>query len=135
MNIQLKTRIDLDKERLNSRITSTKRGATFQTSTVDIQAENIPFIYTIVFLSPIFPGMARLAIPPFIFVGLSVMPGVAQRLELINSKTAINEGKRCYDSGSYVLSKKEFRKIDPRDTNYVYSLSEVARVYFDDYRT
>src|SRR5258706_6631187 len=54
----------------------------------------------------------------------------AQTDSLVGSGLVINSAKQLYDSGKYELAIKELLHIDPRDTNYVYSLSELTRSYF-----
>jgi len=63
-----------------------------------------------------------------IVVSLSVD---AQTDSLVGSGVVINSAKQLYDSGKYELAIKELLHIDPRDTNYVYSLSELTRSYFE----
>ncbi|HWA34578.1 MAG TPA: tetratricopeptide repeat protein, partial [Cyclobacteriaceae bacterium] len=45
---------------------------------------------------------------------------------LINSGKSINKAKILYDSGKYELAATELSRIDPRDTNYLYAMSEKA---------
>ncbi|MBS1507326.1 MAG: hypothetical protein JSS79_11830 [Bacteroidetes bacterium] len=56
---------------------------------------------------------------------------LAQTDSLVNSGLAIEKSKHLYDSNKYELAIKELSKIDPRDTNYVYSLSELSKSYYE----
>ncbi len=56
----------------------------------------------------------------------------AQDIQLVNSGQAIDSAKKYYDADEYAKAENELKKIDPRDTNYVYSLSELARVYLEE---
>ncbi|CAN5445470.1 hypothetical protein BH10BAC4_BH10BAC4_09050 [soil metagenome] len=53
----------------------------------------------------------------------------SQKIELINSKEVVDRGKILYDSGQYDAAIKEYLKVQPNDTNYVYMLSELALSY------
>ncbi len=55
----------------------------------------------------------------------------AQVDSLVNSGRCISKAKQYYDSEKYEFAIKELKRIDPRDTNYVYSLSELAKAYFE----
>lgn len=55
----------------------------------------------------------------------------AQIDSLVNSGKSISSAKKWYDSGRFDLAIKELHRIDPRDTNYYYSLSELAKAYYE----
>lgn len=55
----------------------------------------------------------------------------AQMDSLINSGKVIEKGEQYYDSNRFELAIQEFRKIDPRDTNYLLALSKLAPAYVD----
>jgi antitoxin component YwqK of YwqJK toxin-antitoxin module/Flp pilus assembly protein TadD len=48
---------------------------------------------------------------------------------LVNSGVQLDKAKALSDSGLYDLAIKELKRIEPRDTNYVNSLSALADVY------
>ena len=68
-----------------------------------------------------------------IIVALSFLlmsfPVFSQVDSLVNSGSVIKKGKILSDSGKYELAIREFARIDPRDTNYLYSISELAPIY------
>src|SRR5688572_1980553 len=54
----------------------------------------------------------------------------AQTDSLIHSGYHIDQSKILLDSGLFEQAVQELRYVDPRDTNYVYALTELANVYF-----
>lgn len=71
--------------------------------------------------------MRRLTIL-LLFCSVNVL---AQTDSLVNSGLTIQKSKQLYDSGKYEVAVLELLKIDPRDTNYVYSLSEISKSYYE----
>lgn len=65
-------------------------------------------------------------------VGLAVCLATlsfSQKIPLIHSGKAIEQGKAAYDTGNYEAAISEFRSVPQRDTNYVYMLTELALAY------
>lgn len=58
-----------------------------------------------------------------------VAPLCGQKIPLINSGEVIKQGIVLYDSGKYEEAIDLYKTISPRDTNYVYMLTELAITY------